>query len=43
MLIAGIEEAGRGPAIGPMIICIVLIEESLNPELVEWGLKTAKC
>jgi ribonuclease HII len=42
MLIAGIEEAGRGPAIGPMIICIVLIEESLNPELVEWGVKDSK-
>lgn len=42
MLIAGIEEAGRGPAIGPMIICIVIIEESLNPELVKWGVKDSK-
>ena len=41
-LIAGIEEAGRGPAIGPMVMCIAIIEEGRTNELIEWGVKDSK-
>ncbi len=42
MLIAGIEEAGRGPVIGPMIICGVLIKEENTKKLMEAGVKDSK-
>jgi ribonuclease HII len=37
---AGIDEAGRGPMIGPMVICGVLIDSAKLPELVEIGAKS---
>jgi len=40
--IMGIDEAGRGPVIGPMIICGVVIREANLPELVRKGVKDSK-
>ncbi len=40
--IIGIDDAGRGPIIGPMVLAGVLIEESNNSELQEWGVKDSK-
>ena len=40
--IAGIDEAGRGPMIGPMVICGVLIEKERLGELEEIGVKDSK-
>lgn len=40
--IAGVEEAGRGPVIGPMVMAIAMIEESKEQELVQWGVKDSK-
>ncbi len=42
MLICGIEEAGRGPIIGPMVICGVLIEKDKEKGLKELGVKDSK-
>jgi ribonuclease HII len=42
VLIAGVEEAGRGPIIGPMVMCICLIEESAEFQLKSLGVKDSK-
>ncbi|MHA1309729.1 MAG: ribonuclease HII [Candidatus Helarchaeota archaeon] len=42
MLIAGIDECGRGPAIGPMVMCIVAAKESMINDLIFWGVKDSK-
>lgn len=41
-LILGIDEAGRGPVIGPMIVAGVLIEKSSESELRRLGVKDSK-
>jgi len=41
-LVAGIEEAGRGPVIGPMVMCGVLVEEKDEPKLKSIGAKDSK-
>jgi ribonuclease HII len=41
-LIAGLDEAGRGPAIGPMVIAGVAIREGREPELLSIGVKDSK-
>ncbi|MEM0084821.1 MAG: ribonuclease HII [Candidatus Methanomethylicia archaeon] len=42
MLIAGIDEAGRGPVIGPMIIAGVMFKEEDCIKLIEIGVKDSK-
>ncbi|WXG40935.1 MAG: ribonuclease HII [Candidatus Freyarchaeum deiterrae] len=42
MLIAGVDEAGRGPVLGPMVSAGVLIKEEDIPGLAELGVKDSK-
>ena len=42
MLILGIDEAGRGPVIGPLVICGVLIRQASLAELVKKGVRDSK-
>jgi ribonuclease HII len=42
MIIAGVEEAGRGPLIGPMVMCICCIEEKEEFQLKALGVKDSK-
>ncbi|VVB75754.1 Ribonuclease HII [uncultured archaeon] len=42
MLIAGIDEAGRGPAFGPMTIGITVMEKESEKELKALGVKDSK-
>jgi ribonuclease HII len=41
-IIAGIEEAGRGPVIGPMVMAITSIDSEREPILREIGVKDSK-
>lgn len=40
--ILGIDEAGRGPIIGPMVMCGALIREGVEPQLEALGVKDSK-
>jgi ribonuclease HII len=42
MHVAGIDEAGRGPVIGPLLIAGVLMKEEDLPKLKELGVKDSK-
>tara|TARA_Y100000310_G_C20675041_1_gene812528 strand:- start:2290 stop:2958 length:669 start_codon:yes stop_codon:yes gene_type:complete len=42
MLTLGIDDSGRGPVIGPMILAGVLIDKELEEELRELGVKDSK-
>jgi ribonuclease HII len=42
MLVAGVDDAGRGSAIGPLVIAGVLISEEELPRLVALGVKDSK-
>jgi ribonuclease HII len=42
MLVLGIDDAGRGPAIGPMVLAGVLIDKKLEPEFLDLGIKDSK-
>lgn len=41
-LVLGIDEAGRGPLIGPLVICGVMIDETKEGRLKEIGVKDSK-
>ncbi|MBN1644894.1 ribonuclease HII, partial [Candidatus Woesearchaeota archaeon] len=41
-LICGIDEAGKGPAIGPLVICALVIKEEDIPKLKALGVKDSK-
>ncbi len=40
--ICGIDEAGRGPLIGPLVLCGVVIHEGEEQTLLDWGVKDSK-
>ena len=42
MRILGVDEAGRGCVIGPLVIAGVLIDERSQPKLLEFGVKDSK-
>ncbi len=42
MLIAGLDEAGRGPVFGPLVMCGVLLDEKAIEELKIAGVKDSK-
>ncbi|MBI4148805.1 ribonuclease HII [Candidatus Woesearchaeota archaeon] len=42
MTICGIDEAGRGPVIGPLVMCGVLIQEGEETQLLKLGVKDSK-
>ncbi len=42
MIIAGVDDAGRGSVLGPLVIAGIAIEESKIAELVEIGVKDSK-
>ncbi|MDO8627207.1 MAG: ribonuclease HII [Candidatus Diapherotrites archaeon] len=42
MLIAGIDEAGRGPALGPLSIACAVIEKEREEELISLGVTDSK-
>ena len=42
MLVAGVDEAGRGPVIGPLVIAGVMFEEADLSKLIDLGAKDSK-
>ncbi|MEM2110881.1 MAG: ribonuclease HII [Candidatus Bathyarchaeia archaeon] len=42
MLVAGVDDAGRGPVLGPLVIAGVLVEEEALSNLVNLGVKDSK-
>ena len=42
VLICGVDESGRGPVIGPLVVCGVLIEEKDETKLKQIGVKDSK-
>ena len=42
MRVAGVDEAGRGCVIGPLVTCALALEEKDIPILQEWGVKDSK-
>lgn len=43
MQVAGVDDAGRGSVIGPLVIAGVLLEDKDLPKLVDLGVKDSKC
>jgi len=42
MRIGGIDDAGRGPVIGPLVIAGILVDEETLPKLISLGVKDSK-
>jgi ribonuclease HII len=41
-LVAGADEAGRGPVIGPLVICLAICAKETEPDLRKMGVKDSK-
>ncbi|MFC1690813.1 ribonuclease HII [Nanoarchaeota archaeon] len=41
-LIAGVDEAGRGPCLGPLVVAGVVIDEKLEEDLIRMGITDSK-
>lgn len=41
-LVCGVKKAGRGPVVGPLVVCGVVIEEKDEPKLLSLGTKDSK-
>ncbi|UCH05917.1 MAG: hypothetical protein JSW05_01010, partial [Candidatus Thorarchaeota archaeon] len=39
---AGVDEAGRGPMIGPLVVCGVLLDDDVLPSLVKLSVRDSK-
>lgn len=42
MMIAGLDEAGRGSVIGPLVLCGILIDEEFVGSLIDVGIRDSK-
>ena len=42
VIVCGVEEAGRGPVIGPLVMCAVKLDEEKEKKLVSVGVKDSK-
>lgn len=42
LLISGLDEAGKGPVLGPLVICLASIDAAREKELVELGVDDSK-
>lgn len=42
MIVAGVDEAGRGSVLGPLVVAGISIDESELPKLIELGVKDSK-
>ena len=42
MLVIGVDEAGRGPVIGPLVVCSVAIPSKDEKLLLDMGVKDSK-
>lgn len=40
--IAGVDEAGRGPVMGPLVVAGIVIDEPHSEALAEWGVRDSK-
>lgn len=41
-LVCGIDEAGRGPVLGPLVMAMVCIKPLSVPRFIEWGIRDSK-
>ena len=42
MLVSGLDEAGKGPCLGPLVICIASVKKGEEPELKKMGVTDSK-
>ena len=42
MITIGVDEAGRGPVIGPLVVCSVAIPQDDHKLLTDYGVKDSK-